>query len=238
MTTPVLAVEGLALRFDGVTALDGVSVTVEVGERVALVGPNGAGKTSVLNCISGVERPSAGRILVGGNDVAGMKAWARAAQLGVARTLQALGVVDELTVLDNLLLGRHRLMRAGLMPTAIRWPGARREEASHRRRCTEIAAELGIGAALTARAGDLPTGARKRLELARALAQEPRLLLLDEPFAGAGRDDIAVMVAAIRAATAGEAAAVVVDHDRATLTSLCDRAVALDAGRMVPAAIS
>ncbi|MGH9279710.1 MAG: ABC transporter ATP-binding protein, partial [Acidimicrobiales bacterium] len=203
--TEILAVEGLVLRFDGVTAVDGVSFTVGAGECVALVGPNGAGKTSVLNCISGVERPSGGRIVVDGRDVAGTTAWMRAARLGVARTLQGLGLVDSLTVLDNLLLGRHRLMRTGMVAAAVRWPPARREETAHRRRCAEIATELGLDADLGRRAGELGPGARKRLELGRALAQEPRLLLLDEPFAGAGPEDTEVMVAAIRAATAGVA---------------------------------
>ncbi|MGH9224282.1 MAG: ATP-binding cassette domain-containing protein, partial [Acidimicrobiales bacterium] len=140
--TPLLAVEGLTVRFGGVTALAGVSFTVEAGERVALTGPNGAGKTSLLDCISGVVRPSGGRILWRGRDLAGVRPAARAA-LGLARTLQGLGVVDGLDVAANLLLGRHHRMRSGLLAAAAGWPRARAEEASHRARCEEVAAELG-----------------------------------------------------------------------------------------------
>lgn len=232
----MLAVEQLTLRFGGVTALDGITFTVEAGERVALVGPNGAGKTSVLNCISGVQRPSAGRILVDGYELLGARAWGRAA-LGVARTLQATAVVDDLTVLDNLLLGRHQRMRTGVVAAALRLPRARREEAAHAARCRQVAASLGLEDELGRRAAGLPFGARKRIELGRALAQEPRLLLLDEPFAGVTSGEADLMVAAVRAATGdGRGAALVVDHRLATLARLVDRTVQLDAGRVVAAA--
>lgn len=232
--TAVLAVETLTLRFGGVTALDGVTFSVDAGERVGLVGANGAGKTSVLNCISGVERPSSGRIVVDGRDLAGVPASARPG-LGVARTLQALGVVDDLTVQDNLLLGRHHLMRTGVVAAALRLPRARREEAAHRNRCREVAEALDLDGLLEERAGALAPGARKRLELGRALAQEGRLLLLDEPFAGAAPSDVELMVGAVRSCTARGAAALIVDHDLATVMDLAHRAVALDAGRLAVA---
>jgi len=232
--TPVLAVENVSLRFGAVVALEGVSLTVDAGERVALAGPNGAGKTSVLNCISGVERPSSGRILINNRDVvAAADPPCRRAALGVARTLQGLGVVDDLDVLANLLLGRHHLMRAGLMAAAVRLPAVRREEARHADRCHRLAAELDLAGDLARRAGDLPTGARKRVELGRALAMDGSLLLLDEPFAGASAGEVEVMAAAIRRATDAGAAAVVVDHDVAALETLAHRVVTLQAGRVV-----
>ena len=233
--TPVLAVDGLELRFGGVTALTGVTFSVDAGERVALIGPNGAGKTSVLNCISGVERPSSGRITVDGKDLAGVAVRARAG-LGVARTLQALAVVPELDVLTNLLLGRHRFGRAGVVGSALRLHRVREEEAAADSRCREIADELRLTAHLTQAAGSLPLGLRKRIELGRALAMDPRLLLLDEPFAGAGPEDVAVMVAAIRRVSDGAGTAVVlVDHDLVTVLGavLAHRVVVLDAGRVV-----
>jgi branched-chain amino acid transport system ATP-binding protein len=232
--TPVLAVEDLGLRFGAVVALSGVSFTVEAGERVALVGPNGAGKTSVLNCISGVERPSSGRIVVGGRDVvaAGDPPWAMA-RLGVARTLQGFGVVDDLDVLANLLLGRHHLMRAGLVANALRLPHARSEERSHTERCREVAAELQLTDDLHAPAGRLSPGARKRVELGRALAMDARLLLLDEPFAGASRAEVTLMVEAIRREGA---AAVIVDHDWSTVSGLAHRVLAMEAGRIAEVA--
>jgi branched-chain amino acid transport system ATP-binding protein len=204
------------LRFGAVTALDAVSFTLGGGEVVALVGPNGAGKTSVLNCVSGVARPTNGRVLVDGRDVAGARPDARV-RLGMARTLQATAVVDDLSVLANLLLGRDHL-------------GGRTRD--HRGRCEAVAAELGLSGHLSSAAARLPTGARKRLELGRALASDGRLLLLDEPFAGAGRDEVEVMAAAIRRS---RTAALVVDHDLDALLGLADRVVRLEAGRVVEA---
>ena len=231
---PVLAVERLGLRFGGVVALAGVSLTVDRSERLALLGPNGAGKTSILNCISGVERPTTGRISVDGRDVAGLRPSARAA-MGVARTLQALALVDTLDVLGNLLLGRHHLSHAGLVATALRLRRVRVEESAQRRHCEAIVDELGLAGERGTPAGELPPGARKRLELGRALAMEPALLLLDEPFAGAGSEDVEIMVGAIRRASAAGIAVVLVDHDVAAVTGLVDRAMVLDAGRVVTA---
>ena len=199
----LLVVEGLSLRYGPVVALDGVSFTVAAGQRVALVGPNGAGKTSVLNCISGAERPSVGRIRFRGRDLAGLRPHRRA-RLGMARTLQGLAVVDDLDVRANLLLGGRG----------------------------DVAGQLGLHAMLARRAGALGAGARKRLELGRALASGAPLLLLDEPFAGAGGDDVEAMCAAIRQSGA---AAVIVDHDLDTVLGLVDRVVWLEAGRVLAA---
>jgi ABC-type branched-subunit amino acid transport system ATPase component len=201
--SPALEVERLSLRYGPVAALDGVSFSVAAGERVALVGPNGAGKTSLLNCISGVERPSAGRVVYRGRDLAALGPAARA-RLGLARTLQGLALVDDLDVRANLLLGGGRDV-------------------------AEVAAALGLDAMLGDRAGALDAGARKRLELGRALASGGAVLLLDEPFAGAGPDDVELMVAAIRRSSA---AALVVDHDIDTVLGLVDRVVGLEAGRV------
>ena len=231
--TPVLAVEDVHLRFDAVVALAGVTFTVEAGERVALVGPNGAGKTSLLNCISGVARPAQGRILLHGRDiVAGRLRPDEVARAGVARTVQSLGLVDELDVLANLLLGRHHLMRSGLIAGALRLPRSRREEAAHGERCHRLADELALTDVLRRRVRELAAGARKRVELGRALAMDGSLLLLDEPFAGVAADDVRLMVAAIGRTTDRGAAAIVVDHDTATVAALAHRVLTLDRGRI------
>ena len=229
MTALVLEIDGLELRFGGVTALGGVTFAVAGGECVALLGPNGAGKTSVLNCVSGAVRPTAGRIRLGGRYLDGVPA-AQRAGLGVARTFQSPAVVEALDVGGNLLLGRHSRLRAGLVAGALAFPTARREEADARRRAAAIAQALGLdpGAA----AAGLPAGARKRLELARALAGDPALLLLDEPFAGTSAGEQEVMAAAIRATVEGGAAAVVVDHHLDAVLALATRRVELDRGRM------
>lgn len=227
MTPPLLDVQALGLRFGGVTALDGVSFEVRAGERLALLGPNGAGKTSVLNCISGAVRPTDGRILLAGRDLAGVPARRRAA-LGIARTFQSSGVVDGLDVGANLLLGRHPRLRAGLVAGALGLPGARREEAEARRRCAEVAAGLELD--MAAPAAGLSGGDRKRLELGRALAADPALLLLDEPFAGTSAGEQDLMASAIRSA---RAAAIVVDHHVDAVLAFASRSVELDGGRMV-----
>ena len=196
---------------------------------MALLGPNGAGKTSVLNCISGAVRPAGGRVVVGGRDVSGLGPAARAA-LGVARTFQALGVVDELDVAANLRLGRHARQRAGLVAGALRLPAANREEDDAARRAAEVAAALGLD--LTAPAAALAAGARKRLELGRALAADPAVLLLDEPFAAASAADHDVMAAAIAATARRGAAVVVVDHHVDAVLALASRRVELDGGRI------
>jgi branched-chain amino acid transport system ATP-binding protein len=231
--TAVLAVEDLRLRYGAVVALAGVTFSVEAGERVGVVGPNGAGKTSLLDCISGVERPSGGRIRLHGRDLLAGRARPDAlARLGVARTLQRLGLVDELDVLANLLLGRHHLMRCGLVAGALGLPRSRREEAEHAGHCRGVADDLALAGELRTPVRELPPGARKRVELGRALAMDGSLLLLDEPFAGAPRADVEVMVAAIRRATTRGAAAVVVDHDTATVGALAHRVLTLERGRV------
>jgi branched-chain amino acid transport system ATP-binding protein len=225
----LLVVESLGLRFGGVTALDSVTFSVGPGERLALLGPNGAGKTSVLNCISGVERPTTGRVMLGGRNLGGVAPRERAA-LGMARTFQGLGVLDDLDVGANLLLGRHVRLRAGLVAGALRLPAARREEDEAGRRCAEVAAVLDLD--MAAPAANLGAGARKRLELGRALAADPVLLLLDEPFAGASAGERDLMAAAIRAACDAGAAAIVVDHHVDAVLSFASTRLELDRGRI------
>ena len=176
---PLLEVRDLTLSFGGLTALSEVGFDVRTGELFAIIGPNGAGKTSIFNCLSGVYRPERGTITFAGERIDGRSPVA-IARRGMARTFQNLALFGNLTVLENVLLGRHHLMRTGWLAGAL-WVGrARREELAHRARCEEILELLELEPYRFHRVALLPYGVRKRLELARALAMEPKLLLLDE----------------------------------------------------------
>ena len=178
-----LEVEGLTVRFGGITALDEVSFAVAPGSMHALIGPNGAGKSTCLNVLSGVYAASAGSVRYGGAELTRLRPH-RVAALGVSRTFQNISLSPGATVLDNLLVARHRLMREGFVSGGLRLPRARRERAEHEERVREIAALIDLEDVLGQPVRTLSYGTRKRVELARALCAEPGLLLLDEPVAG------------------------------------------------------
>src|SRR5690606_38030302 len=188
VTEPLLEATDLTLRFGGNTALDGVSLDVRPGELLAVIGPNGAGKTSTFNCISGVYRPQEGTVTFRGRPLTGLKP-DRVAGLGIARTFQNIELFENLTVLDNLLLGRHQQLRAPWWQAMAWLPRARREEYAARREVEYIIDFLELEAVRHAPVGILPYGIKKRIELGRALAMDPRLLLLDEPVAGMNAEE-------------------------------------------------
>ena len=180
----VLEADRVSLRFGGVRALTDVSFSVTTGEIFSIIGPNGAGKTSLVNCVSGRYRPTEGRILFEGRDVTPLRPNRRAA-LGIGRTFQNLALFGHMSVLDNIMVGRHTQLRAGFLRGMVYWiGGAQREELLHRREVEEIIDFLEIQHVRKAVAGTLSYGLRKRVELARAIALKPRLILLDEPMAG------------------------------------------------------
>ncbi|MFZ6004648.1 MAG: ABC transporter ATP-binding protein [Actinomycetota bacterium] len=228
--TPLLEVRGITLRFGGVTALSDVSFEVKRGELFAIIGPNGAGKTSIFNCLSAVYRPQQGVIKLDGVDLIGQKP-ARTAKLGIGRTFQNLGLFAQLDVIDNLLLGRHHLMRTGFLTGAL-WVGwAKREELQHRRAVEEIVDFLDLGSYRRMPVGVLPYGVQKRIELGRALASEPRLLLLDEPVAGMNleeTEDMARYIIEIRDRL--RIPMVLVEHDMRMVMDIADRVMVLDFG--------
>ncbi len=228
---PLLEVEQLTLAFGGVTALTAVSFTVLPGELFAVIGPNGAGKTSIFNCLSGVYRPKSGTMAFAGECLNGLSPVA-IAERGIARTFQNLALFSDLTVLDNLMLGRHHLMRTGYLAAAL-WLGrARREELAHRKRCEEILELLELEGFRFSRVAALPYGVRKRIELGRALAMEPRLLLLDEPVAGMNQEeseDMARYTLEIQRELG--IAIILVEHDMHLVMDIADRVLALDFGR-------
>jgi branched-chain amino acid transport system ATP-binding protein len=227
-----LVARDLRLRFGGVTAIDGVSFDVRPGELFAVIGPNGAGKTSIFNCISGVYRPS-GSIRLGDQELVGRRP-DRIAALGVARTFQNLALFSGMTVLDNLMLGRRLHVRYGVAAAAL-WRGrAREEEARHRRAAEEVMRLLELEPHRHRSVATLPYGVQKRVELGRALAMEPGLLLLDEPVAGmspAEAEQMAGYIAAARERTG--LAAILVEHDMGLVMGMADRVLVLEFGRTV-----
>ncbi|NEC07816.1 ABC transporter ATP-binding protein [Streptomyces sp. SID7909] len=234
VTTPAqLSVHDVTVRFAGLTALDGVSFTVEPGSVHAVIGPNGAGKSTTFNVLSGVCRAASGSVRLGGTELTGL-APHRIAALGVARTFQNLALPPYATVADTLMLGRHRLTRAGFLAAGLRLPSAAREARAHRERVREIAEFIGLEAELERPASALPYGQQKLVELGRALCMEPQVLLLDEPVAGMTADErqrTAAVVAGVRDGLG--ISIVLVEHDMGVVMRLADAVTVLDFGRRI-----
>jgi branched-chain amino acid transport system ATP-binding protein len=231
----LLEVDEITLRFGRVAALDGVSFVATRGEFLAIIGPNGAGKSSIFNVLSRVHRPSSGAVRLAGEDLLALPARALASR-GVARSFQNLGLFAHLSALENVLVGRHHLMRAGVLSGGVLLGRARREERSHR------AAALGALAFVDAEpyAGTpvamLPYGVQKRVELARCLAMEPQLLLLDEPVAGMDHGERAEITELIRRLHAErDLTVVLVEHDMGMVMRVAERVVVLDFGHVMAA---
>ena len=227
----MLTVENVSLSFGGNAALSDVSFDVQKGEIRAIIGPNGAGKTSILNCISGFYRPQTGRILLKGNTDLTETAPPVIATLGLARTFQNIALYTGLSTLDNLMAARHIHMKQNSLQSMLYWGSAQREEVQNRVVVEEIIDFLEIAQIRKAIVGALPYGLRKRVELGRALAMEPELLLLDEPMAGMNveeKEDMARFILDIyerRGITV-----VLIEHDMGLVMDISDRVVVLDFG--------
>jgi branched-chain amino acid transport system ATP-binding protein len=225
-----LTLESLTLRFGGLVVLDAVSLAVEAGELFALIGPNGAGKTSVLNCISGLYR-GAGAIRFRGEDIAG-RAPHEIARLGLARTFQHGELFPHMTVLDNLLTGRHARIRTNALAEILFTPGVRREEVLHRAAVERIIEFVELERYRHAAVANLPFGIQKIVGFARALALEPALMMLDEPSAGLNRDereDLARFILRIKHELG--ITMIWIEHDMQMVADLADRIHVLDYGR-------
>ena len=232
-TGPILEFSDVRLSFAGLVALDGVSFTVSSGELFAIIGPNGAGKTSIFNCISGVYEPDRGGIEFLGTDLIGMRP-DRIADLGVARTFQNIELFPQMTVLDNLTLGRHQHVRYGTPSAMLRVGRAAREEARHREVVEGIIEFLDVAQYRRSYVAMLPYGVQKRIELGRALAMEPKLLMLDEPAAGMNleeTEDMARFITDIRREL--QIGIILVDHDMRMVMDLADRVLAIDFGQPI-----
>ena len=230
---PILALEGISLAFGGVKALSDVSFDVREHEIRAIIGPNGAGKSSMLNVINGVYRPNAGSITFRGERRAHMEP-RRAAERGIARTFQSLALFKGMSVLDNMLAGRNLMMKTNLLLQALRIGPALREEIAHRKRVEAIIDFLEIQHVRKTPVGRLPYGLQKRVDLGRALAAEPRVLLLDEPMAGMNveeKQDMSRFVLDVNDEFG--TTIVLIEHDMGVVMDLSDRVVVLDYGRKI-----
>ncbi len=229
----LLEVESVGIRFGGVVALDGVSFSVDEDDLVGLIGPNGAGKTTVFNLLSRLYTPNTGRISFAGRDLLA-EGPAAIVGLGVARTFQNLQLFSSMTVLENVLVGEHVRARGDPISAALGMPWVRREEIRLRRQADRILDLLGLFPYAGRVAGSLPYGLQKRVDIARALAAEPKLLLMDEPAAGLNPsevDELANLILDVRRFSG--ASVLLVEHHMALVMRICRRIVVLDFGRKI-----
>lgn len=230
---PLLTVTGISVRFAGVRALTDVSFTVPRGSLFAVIGPNGAGKTSLFNVLSRVYQPTAGQVTFDGRNLLRLKPH-QVARMGIARTFQNLGQFPTMTVLDYLLLGRHTRMRSGIILGGLYLGPTQREEKKNRAYCMHLLDIIGLRHLHNHPLGSLPYGLQKRADIARALALEPTLLLLDEPVAGMGSEeteDIAAVILDIKEQLG--ITQILVEHDMALVMGIADRVLVLDFGRVI-----
>jgi branched-chain amino acid transport system ATP-binding protein len=230
----LLALEDLHLRFGGVAALSGVSIDIERNAFHAIIGPNGAGKTSIFNCISGIYAPTQGRIRFDGQDITELPPHRRA-QLRIARTFQNIALFRGMTVLDNVKIGRHIHLRSGLLACGLYWGRAAREEREHRAAIErDIIDLLELQDIRHKVVGTLPYGLQKRVELARALALDPVLLLLDEPTAGMNAEETEDMVRFVRyVKQVKQLTVIMIEHDMGVVMDISDRVAVLDFGQKI-----
>ncbi|CAN5354925.1 ABC transporter ATP-binding protein [soil metagenome] len=228
-----LTVQNVTVEFGAIKALTDVSFTVQPGEVHAVIGPNGAGKSTLFNVLSGVYRASSGEVRLGTTVLNGLRPH-KIARLGVARAFQNIALSGTQTVSENLMLGRHRLTHAGFLAAGLRLPKATREGRRHGERVREIAEFLELGDKLDLPVGVLSYGDQKRVEVARALCTEPRLLLLDEPVAGMNAEETERMAQAVlEIRDALGISIILVEHDMGMVMSIADRVTVLDFGRLI-----
>ena len=228
-----LRIEGVAKRFGGVTAVDDVSLEVRAGEIVSVIGPNGAGKTSLLNMVSGFYRPDRGRISFEGEDITRL-APSRIAERGIARTFQNIALFKGMTVLDNLMLGRHVRMKAGVFASFVYWGLAQKEEIAHREKVEDLLEFLKLEDLRKSPTGALSYGLQKRVELGRALALEPKVLLLDEPMGGMNQEEKEDMARYVLDVNEERGTTIIlIEHDMGVVMDISHRVAVLDRGRVI-----
>jgi branched-chain amino acid transport system ATP-binding protein len=229
----LLRVQNVGVRFGGIVALDDVSFEVPSGSIVGLIGPNGAGKTTLFNCLSRLYECGSGDILFDGSSILQLPTH-RIAEIGIGRTFQNLALFRTMTVLDNVMVGRHCRTTSGFFLNALRLPGVGREEDATLLRARELIKLLDLEAVAGTRVADLPFGTQKRVELARALAAEPKLLLLDEPASGLNHEEVGALGKLIRDIRDRlRLTVLLVEHHMSLVMSISDRVVALNFGRKI-----
>ncbi|WP_432184335.1 ABC transporter ATP-binding protein [Streptomyces tendae] len=226
--TTILDARGVTMRFGGLTAVNGVDLTVNSGEIVGLIGPNGAGKTTFFNCMTGLYVPTEGEVRYKGQVLPAKSFKVTAA--GIARTFQNIRLFGNMTVLENVLVGRHTRTKEGFWSAVLRGPGFHRAEKASRERATELLEFVGLAAKADHLARNLPYGEQRKLEIARALASEPGLLLLDEPTAGMNPQETRATEELVFAIRDKGIAVLVIEHDMRFIFNLCDRVAVLVQG--------
>lgn len=232
MTAPLLEVLDLTRRFGGVSAVDGVTFAAALQEITTVIGPNGAGKTTLFNLITGLVPPTSGDVFYRSERITGMPA-ARVAGLGIVRTFQNLMIFNELTVVENVMVGCHRWTRTGFLQAALALPAAVREDRTVYETAGEALALVGLEGRADSPARDLPFGQQRLLEIARALVARPSLLLLDEPTAGLSAQEVRSLVALIRRLRAGGVTFVIIEHNMDVVMEAADRVIVLDYGKKI-----
>jgi branched-chain amino acid transport system ATP-binding protein len=232
----MLEVNGLSKSFGGVQAVHNVSFEVATGEIVGLIGPNGAGKTTCFNLISGLLPPSSGGVRLSGKNMVGLAPYRRA-RLGLARTFQNIQLFGGMTVLDNVLTGFHLHQQVGVLTALLPLPKVRRSQAENRRQALELLELVGLGGKADEPAESLAYGDQRRLEIARALAQAPHLLLMDEPAAGLNPRETEDLMALMEKLRSLGITLLVIEHDMTLVMGLCHRIVVLDHGQVIAAGI-
>jgi branched-chain amino acid transport system ATP-binding protein len=228
----LLAASSISKRFGGVQALAEVSFSITQGEIYGLIGPNGAGKTTLFNLLTGIYAPDSGRFAFDGKNLSGLKPHQVAAR-GIGRTFQNIRLFANLSVLENVMIGRHVRTRAGVIGAVLRDTATREEEAGIERRAAELLGYVGIGGRANEAAGSLPYGDQRRLEIARSLATDPKLLCLDEPAAGMNASETIALRRLLERIRGDGTTLLLIEHDVRLVMNVCDRVLVLDHGERI-----
>lgn len=228
----ILTTEALSVTFGGVKALAGVSIAVRAGEILSIIGPNGAGKTTFFNAVTGAYAPTSGRVFLAGSEITA-KSPDVVARLGLARSFQNLKPFAEMTLLENVLIGREIHMKTGMLPAILRLPSFRRDEKEQKCRARDLLAFVGLEQRKDHLARNLTYGERKMLEIARALALEPRVLLLDEPVAGMNPTETGFVMELVQKIRQQGITVVIIEHDMKMVMGISDRIYVLDHGELI-----
>ena len=228
----LLSANGVSKRFGGIQALTGVSFTISDAEIYGLIGPNGAGKTTLFNVLTGIYLPEGGAFTFDGRPLAGLKPH-QVAEAGIARTFQNIRLFANLSALENVMIGRHVRTRAGVLGAVLRNSATRNEEAAIQRRALQLLDYVGIAPRANDAAGSLPYGDQRRLEIARALATDPKLLALDEPAAGMNASETSALRALLERIRSDGTTILLIEHDMKLVMRVCDRVLVLDYGERI-----
>jgi branched-chain amino acid transport system ATP-binding protein len=229
---PALSVSGIRIAFGGVVAVDSVGFDAELGEILSIIGPNGAGKTTLFNVISGLYRPQGGTIRLNGKDVSGAKPH-QLAQFGMSRTFQNLQIFFHLSALENVMVGCSRWEATSLVADLLHLRSVRRQNGRSRSAALSLLSDFGIDRYAEVAAGELPYGVMKRLEMARAMASRPSVLLLDEPAAGCGETETEEIIEIVKRIALGGVAVVLIEHDMKMVMGISDRVLVLNQGQLL-----